>query len=158
MNDIKIEIADIGDAVEIARISYQVGKMHDEAVPEYFKPTDEKEHLRIVTDILKEKNVITFKAVCNGKLCGFLFLEVRERTSRGLSFSKVGVILNFGVDEICRRKGVGAALMMFVEEYTKAQGLEALDLNVFSFNKNAINFYQKLGYQITDLNMRKILK
>lgn len=158
MSEVKVEIAILNDAEDIARISYQVGKMHDEAVPEYFKPTDESEHLRIVKDMLKSRDNIVFKAIYEGRICGVLFLRIVEKLGQGATYSKYGVITNFGVDENYRKKGIGTALMVKVEEYVKEQGLEALDLSVFVFNSNAIKFYERLGYKALDLNMRKILK
>jgi len=158
MTDINIAKAELKDVADIARISYQVGKMHDEAVPEYFKPTDEKEHLRVVSEMLKEENVVVFKAVCKGQICGFLFLEMIHRQSKGLAFSKIGNILNLGVDETCRSKGIGTQLVEYAEDFVLKQGGEALDLNVFAFNKGAIKLYERLGYKTIDVSMRKVLK
>ena len=44
----EVLIAAAKDAEDIARLSYQVGKMHDEALPDYFKPTTEEEHLSLI--------------------------------------------------------------------------------------------------------------
>lgn len=46
----KIEVsrAVADDEMDIARLSYQVGKMHDDALPDYFCPTSEAEHLEVI--------------------------------------------------------------------------------------------------------------
>ena len=158
MQSVKIEIADLNDAVEIAEIAYQVAKQHDEAVPEYFKPVSEKEQLSSIKEMLKDEKIIVFKAVYEEKIRGFLFLEMIHRQSKGLVFSKIGNILNIGVDEICRGKGIGTKLIKSAETFVFEQGGEALDLSVFAFNKKAIRLYERLGYKVMDVSLRKVLK
>lgn len=158
MSELTMEIANEQDAVRIAEIAYQVAKIHDESAPEYFKPVSQAEQFKNIQEMLMDKNITVFKAVKKGKICGFLFLEMVHRQSRGLMFSKLGNILNLGVDEKCRDKGIGTALLSYAEQYVRACGGEALDLSVFAFNTKAIKLYERLGYKIIDVSMRKILK
>lgn len=158
VKDIQIAIADMKDAKEIVEVSYQVAKMHDEAVPEYFKPIPKEEEMRNICEMFKDDRVTVFKAVKEGKICGFLFLEMIHRQSKGLAFSKLGNILNLGVDEACRGKGIGTELIEAAEDFIRQQGGEAIDMCVFAFNKKAIKLYERLGYKTIDLSMRKVLK
>lgn len=158
MSKVKIEIANEKDAVDIQRVSYQVAKMHDESAPEYFKSISAEEELRNIREMLDDEKVIVFKAVYDDKLIGFLFLEMIYRQSKGLMFSKLGNILNLGVDEVYRSRGIGTMLLNAAEKYARNQGGEALDLGVFAFNKGAIKLYERLGYEIIDMSMRKVLK
>ena len=157
VKDIQIAVAGVKDAEGIVNVSYQVAKMHDEAVPEYFKPIEKEEELRNICGMLEDNRITVFKAVLGGKICGFLFLEVIYRQSKGMQFSKIGSILNLGVDEACRNKGIGTALLREAENYVRQQGGEALDLSVFMFNARAIKLYERLGYKGIELNMRKVL-
>ena len=158
MSEVKVEIATVEDAEDIAKIAYQVAKMHDEAMPEYFKTVAEDEQLRNIREMLNDNKITVFKAVVAGKVCGFLFLEMIHRQSKGLMFSKLGYVLNLGVDEVYRGQGIGTALIAFAEKHVREQGGEALDLNVFAFNKDAIRLYERLGYDVIDVSMRKVLK
>ena len=158
MSEVKIEIANVEDVEHIVKISSQVAKMHDEAVPEYFQPVAEEEELKNIREMLDDDKITVFKAVYEGKICGFLFLEMIHRQSRGLMFSRLGYVLNLGVDEVYRSQGIGTALISRAEEYVRGLGGEALDLSVFYFNQKAISLYEKLGYKIIDVSMRKVLK
>ena len=158
IDNIQVIRANIKDAEDIAKVAFQVAKMHDEAMPQYFKQVSEDEQLRNIQEMLADESIIVFKAVVADKACGFLFLEMIHRVSRGLAFSKLGSILNLGVDEAYSKQGIGTALLKFTEQYVREQGGEALDLNVFAFNKDAIKLYERLGYEIIDVSMRKILK
>lgn len=156
--EIKILKATLGDAEGIAKIAYQVAKLHDDNAPDYFKPVAEDEQLKNICDMLKDDNIVVFKAVEDEAICGFLFLEVLNRPSSGLVYSKRGVILNLGVNEAKRGEGIGTKLIKTAEEYLKKQGISAMDMSVFAFNKDAIKLYERLGYEIIDVSMRKVLK
>lgn len=158
MSEVKIEIAKAEDAEDIANIAYQVAKMHDDTMPDYFKPVPQGEQLNNIKEMLSDERIVVFKAIVEKKICGFLFLEMIHRASSGLAFSKLGSILNVGVDESCQNRGIGTALLQGTEKYVKAQGGEAVDLCVFAFNQRAIELYKRQGYQIIDVSMRKILK
>lgn len=155
--NIQIVKAVADDADGIAKIAYQVAKMHDKSVPEYFRPVSEEEQLQNIKDMLNDERIVVFKAVYGEKICGFLFLEMIHRISSGLTFSKLGAILNVGVDENYRNQGIGTTLLNFTERYVRELGGEALDLSVFAFNQKAIEFYKRLGYKIIDVSMRKVL-
>lgn len=48
--------------------------------------------------------------------------------------------------------------MSLIEQEVTKQGLNRIGLHVFGYNKTAINLYQSLGYETTDLMMEKELK
>lgn len=76
----EILIAAAEDAKDIARLSYQVGKMHDEALPDYFKPTTEEEHLVIVRKMMADDNMFCLRLFMTEKSAAlFVFLYRRHR-------------------------------------------------------------------------------
>lgn len=153
-----IQIATKKDIDDIAEIAYQVADLHDKNAPEYFRSVPKEEQLQNIKDMFADERVVVFKAVCENKICGFLFLEMIHRVSAGLVYSKLGNILNLGVDELYQRKGIGSALIKTAEKYVCEHGGEAVDMSVFAFNKDAIKLYEHLGYKITDVSMRKVLE
>lgn len=153
----EILLAEENDAADIARLSYEVGRMHDEAMPAYFMPSTEGEHLRIISAMLKDDTTVIFKAVCDEKICGFLCLYVPKKERKGFVCSKTGVLLNMGVDSGYRRQGIGASLIGKAEEYLKEQGIGALELGVYMFNENAFKLYEKLGFITIERQMFKKL-
>lgn len=56
-----------------------------------------------------------------------------------------------------RRRGIGKALMQYVEDWARTRGDLQIGLQVFQSNKNALNLYNKLGYQTQALWMVKSL-
>ena len=64
-------------------------------------------------------------------------------------------IYDIRIDEQYRRKGYGTQAMLAVEAEAKALGLDRIALHVFGHNKAARELYEKLGYEITNINMSK---
>ena len=59
---------------------------------------------------------------------------------------KEGEITELIVTSKTRSNGVGQLLMEKMEEYFKSVGCEYILVDVFAYNKNGINFYDKQGY------------
>ncbi len=56
-----------------------------------------------------------------------------------------------------RRRGIGTALMRYVESWARTKGDRQIGLQVFESNKAALNLYNQLGYQTQSLWMIKSL-
>lgn len=56
-----------------------------------------------------------------------------------------------------RRRGIGTALMRYLEAWATTRGDRQIGLHVFEFNQTAINLYTQLGYQTQSLWMVKSL-
>lgn len=56
-----------------------------------------------------------------------------------------------------RRRGIGKALMQYVEDWARTRGDRQIGLQVFESNTPALNLYNQLGYQTQSLWMVKSL-
>ena len=56
-----------------------------------------------------------------------------------------------------RRRGIGTALMRYVEAWAKVRGDRQIGLQVFQSNQPALNLYNQLGYQTQSVWMVKSL-
>ena len=66
-------------------------------------------------------------------------------------------IYDFRIDEAQRRRGYGEQAMHAAEEQAKALGFDTIALHVFGHNHAARALYEKMGYEITNINMAKKL-
>ena len=66
-------------------------------------------------------------------------------------------IYDFRIDEAHRRKGYGEQALLAAEVQAKALGYDTIALHVFGHNHAARALYEKLGYEITNINMAKKL-
>ena len=66
-----------------------------------------------------------------------------------------GEVTELIVSKNTRSKGIGQQLMKKMEDYFKSQKCEYILIEVFAYNDNAINFYQKYGYHSRMYDMIK---
>jgi ribosomal protein S18 acetylase RimI-like enzyme len=87
-----------------------------------------------------------------GQVVGTLWLHIHDGWGVRQAF-----VYDVEVDESQRRRGYGRAIMTAGEAYARGQGASAMELNVFAQNDIARSLYDKLGYLVTNVNMRKEL-
>ena len=100
-------------------------------------------------DEVKKYNGKCFIAVENNKAIGVIMGIIPlydEYDYLDYKCPKRGEITELIVSKNIRSKGVGQALMHKMEEYFKSLGCEYVLVDVFAYNNNAINFYDKCGY------------
>ncbi len=64
-------------------------------------------------------------------------------------------VYDFSVDKAFQGKGYGKGAMLELEEKVRALGITSLSLHVFGHNRVARSLYEKLGYEVTNVNMTK---
>ncbi len=68
---------------------------------------------------------------------------------------KKGRITELIVSKNIRNKGIGKELMKQMEEYFKSIGCQYINIEVFAYNKKAIDFYVKDNYHARCIDMIK---
>lgn len=66
-------------------------------------------------------------------------------------------IYDFEIYEEFQNLGFGSKTLDLVADKAKELGFSFLGLHVFGSNSRALHVYKKMGFQITDINMRKEL-
>ena len=69
----------------------------------------------------------------------------------------VAFIFDFVIFEPFRRKGYGSKALKSAEQKVGKLGAKRMELHVFAFNTSARALYEKAGYQVTNLNMAKMI-
>ena len=100
-------------------------------------------------DEVKDNNGICYLAIEDNKAIGLIMGTIppyNEYDYLDYKCPKRGIITELIVTSKIRSKGVGQALMDKIEEYFKLNNCEYVLVDVFAYNENAINFYNKKGY------------
>jgi ribosomal protein S18 acetylase RimI-like enzyme len=63
------------------------------------------------------------------------------------------------IDMMCiipkyQRQGIGTKLFSYIKNYAKSKNINRIDLDVWTVNSNAINFYKHIGFQEDVLKMK----
>lgn len=131
--------------VELEEYIVSIDKDHlDQVHPEY----REKMAVLDLEDVNKN-NGKCYLAVKNNKVIGLIMGTIPtydEYDYLDYKCPKRGEITELIVTNKIRSKGVGQALMDKMEEYFKFNNCEYVLVDVFAYNENAINFYNKKGY------------
>ena len=125
----------------------QVNDVHVAGKPEVFKPGFPKELQDHIFTIWNDPAQEV--AVCEreGVLCGFAVLHHIVKPESPFSFARDFLDVDeFGVDEACRRQGVGLELVEFIRGYAKEKGFQRIELNMWEFNRDALAFYEAAGF------------
>ena len=116
----------------------------DQVHPEYH------EKMALVDlDEINNNDGICYLAIENNKAIGLIMGMIPtydEYDYLDYKCPKKGIITELIVTSKIRSKGVGQALMDKTEEYFKFNNCEYVLVDVFAYNENAINFYNKKGY------------
>lgn len=85
-----------------------------------------------------------------GERIGLLWLWIPAAPAGG---SADAFVYDVEVDEGDRGKGFGRGLMLAAEDFARAHNASVIKLHVFGDNKVALQLYQRLGYEATNVNM-----
>ena len=88
-----------------------------------------------------------------GAAVGMLWFAVRASGAKRSAF-----VYNLQIDEPYRRRGYASQAFLAMEPYVRALGISEIGLHVFGHNHAAQAMYAKLGYQVTNIMMKKTLE
>ena len=115
-----------------------------------------------VLDLEKVKNNEgkCFLALENDKVVGLIMGYIKtydEYDYLDYKCPRCGEISELIVSSKARGNGIGRSLMNVMEKYFKSIGCEYICIDVFAYNKNAINFYEQQGYHTREIiDIKKI--
>ena len=116
----------------------------DQVHPEY------REKMAIIDlEEVNKNNGKCYLAIENEKAIGLIMGTIppyEEYDYLDYKCPKRGIITELIVTSKIRSRGVGQVLMEKMEEYFKLNKCEYVLVDVFAYNENAINFYNKKGY------------
>ncbi len=98
---------------------------------------------------VKENEGKCYLAIENAKVMGLIMgciVKYEEYDYLDYKCPKMGEVTELVVSKNVRNKGIGKLLLNKMEEYFKSKNCQYIKIDVFSYNENAIKFYEKDGY------------
>lgn len=142
-----VRIATIEDFDRINELRKQVNELHVNGRPDHFKAGWNEELQNHAKECIEVDNKDILVAERNGVICGFAcvdYIDVPESPYRfAKHFYHVG---EFGVDKTFHRQGVATELVQFMKKHAKEKGFSQIELDVWEFNPEAIEFYEAVGF------------
>ena len=142
----EIRFAKKEDLAGINSLLRQVLEVHHQGRPDLFHTGVKKYTDDEILDILVNENTPVFVAVEAETVLGYAFCVLTEvKGSHILKDVKTLYLDDLCVDENCRGQHIGKALYEHVLDFARNMGCYNLTLNVWSCNRGAMRFYEKLG-------------
>jgi predicted N-acetyltransferase YhbS len=128
----KIRIATVADADSIAQLSGQLGY-----------PSTADETIQRLRAVDHHSEHAVYVAEADGRLVGWIHVFARPSVTTEPSAEVAGLV----VDEYCRGRGIGQALMSAAERWAIEQGYRMVTLRSNVKRLRAHAFYERLGYE-----------
>jgi ribosomal protein S18 acetylase RimI-like enzyme len=157
---IAVRIAKLNDAEVIARQTWSVQQLHNEAMPPIFKPPSaDLFPPRKLAALIDDPNCIVAVAEKDGKIVGHIYGAVVNRAENEFNQAHAYIYIHqIGVDEDARRKGAGTALISFMRDRARMLGLSAMQVDHWAFNARARDFFEACGFSPMKIVMRQVLE
>lgn len=98
----------------------------------------------------------TLVAELSGEVVGMVSVEIYDEPAYfHAETRRCGAIIAIAVAEASRRRGVGARLMGRLCEWLAETGVATVTLHVRAANHDARRFYEKMGFEVSGLMMRR---
>jgi len=110
---------------------------------------------KLLPNGLQSKDEFIYSIVdeSTGQKMGILWMEVKMDETPRRAFG-----YDFIVYEEFRGQGFGKQALIALDELLKSMDVDSMGLHVFGHNTNAFELYKKMGFEITNINMRKYYK
>lgn len=146
------------DVPALARLLYQVHRVHSELRPDLFEAGSRKYTDGQLHALLDDADRPVFVYEQAGLVLGYAFC-VHRRVPGGDGLMPVHTLY---LDDLCvdgqaRGDHIGTALYQHVLAYARACGCHNLTLNVWAGNTGAIAFYRRMGMQEQKTCMETLL-
>lgn len=133
---------------EIAMLNKEVHEIHVSLYPEYFKEYDFEEVKEFFKKIVSTPNYYFYIVTDEGQSLGYAWLEIREYPENVFMKSYRCVYIHqLGIMKVHRNKGIGRFLMNFINNFAKENGINKIQLDYWSDNESASQFYIKNGFK-----------
>lgn len=136
-----IRRANIDDIDKLLDLAYPAYIMHYNARPDLFKIHKKEDVYNELEYAMKNPFSITLVVEENGIFRGYISFSCLYKVVNSLWINQLYV------EEKSRKKGYGKALINEVELYARENNFERIELNCWSFNENAIDFYNRLNFK-----------
>ena len=142
-----IRFAQAEDLDRVNELRRQVNELHAKGKPEIFRAEFSPEFRDFIMTIFADPLKRILVCEREGAICGFAVLSRIIRPENPVKRAAEYLDVDeFGVDEACRRQGVGSEMIAAIRDYAKSEGLDRIELNMWEFNQGALAFYEAEGF------------
>src|SRR5262245_45952167 len=138
-----------GDYDDLCPLFADLDAVHRAARPDFFQAADGPPRTReFIAGLIAGPDSAILVAERAGRLLGFAMLLLHTRSGLPIVVPRrIAIVENLFVDASLRRSGVGRALLARTRAWAEAKHATYIEIAVHEFNRDAIRFYEALGYE-----------
>lgn len=144
-----IRKAQIEDYEIIDNFIEELHGMHVKARPDMYRPAEHVYTMSEYKQILNsdDKEVLVYEEA--GRVVAACFITFRISTKNPVMVeTPILYVEDIFVDKEFRKKGIGAELYKYVRKLAQERKCQRIELMVWEFNQDAIQFYKKMGMNV----------
>ena len=143
----------LNDYEDVRILVKQIHELHLSNRPDIYNDGESfpKEYFE---KVLSDANNLNYVYVENKKIVGVLNASLQYTNSLPIIKPRTYYFIeNIVVDKNHRRKGIAKKLFSYLTLKAKENNIDSIELNVWSFNTEAIKFYESMGMNIKNIGM-----
>lgn len=153
-----IRNAELKDYEQIKALVYEVHKLHLENRPDIYVDGNPLP-IEYFKDIIDSENSFCYVYEEKGDIKGVITISKKKNNNIPIAKERTTFFIeDIVVASDCRRKGIGKKLYNYIQNKAIEENIDAIELNVWAFNQNAIKFYESLGMTIKNMKFEKNIK
>ena len=156
--DFSIRKAKEADFGRLNVLFEEIDAYHRNALPHVFrKPDGPARTLDFLSGVLADQDAVILVSETKDQIIGLVYAYLRSLPDIPIRIPvRVIEVDHIVVKQEYRRQGVGKALMEGVHQWAGQIEVDRLELSVWNFNKDAQDFYRRLGYEPAFIRMWKL--
>jgi GNAT superfamily N-acetyltransferase len=142
-----ITIKQSTDAAFLADLNKEVQEHHHKMYPEIFRPFVKEEVEKAIKKMLGGRDARAYVAYDGETPVGYALIFISRFNQNAFQVARSAMQVDqFAVLSAHRKKGVGQAMMKHLEKVAKEEKITRLDLNHWTKNEDAREFFGKNGF------------
>ena len=142
---IDIRNAEKSDFIQVKNLMLQLQQHHINLRPDVYRMNKDFFTEETFSQMLEECNVLVAVDE-NGQIAGAVSYSIMDMKGAIIHPFKSLWISDLVISENHRRKGIGSMLIEKVKETAKENDVDRIQLNVSSYNTDAVKLYEKMGF------------
>lgn len=146
--NLHIRKIEIKDYEAISDMTKQLHDIHVKNRPDIYRKAEKVFGEVDFTDMVKTEKRLVYVAEVDDKVVGYISGGIKDPSKNPILMGhKTMYIDELYVESSCRKKSIGKLLLERLENEGLKYGVERIDLTVWSFNKQALDFYKSCGME-----------
>ena len=154
--NINIRKAEKSDYIQFKNLMVQLQQHHINLRPDVYRMSEDFFTEATFDKLLEECSVLVAEE--NSEIIGAVSYSIMDMKAAIIHPFKSLWISDLVISENHRRQGIGSMLMEKVKETAKENGVDRIQLNVSSYNTDAVKLYEKMGFAPEMIKMEYTVK